>query len=247
MKKTFAWTTMLMLVLASGVFAQSLGTVFTYQGKLNDGGSVANGIYDLEFKLFKGLTSGSQVGITNVKEDVNVYDGHFTVSLDFGNMAYLGDPRYLEIGVRPYTSTGAFTTLSPRQLVAPTPYALYAEKSNWNSLEHMPSDIADGDDNTMLTESQVDVYVADNGYLNSGSSLNWLNLYNIPIGFVDGIDNVDDADWTISGSNMYSAVPGNVGIGTSSPSHPLDVNGIIGSNGLYGPAYLDLKSEGDIE
>jgi hypothetical protein len=31
-----------------------------------------------------------------------------------------------------------------------------------------------------------------------------------------------DGDWTISGSNMYSAVPGNVGIGTTAPSFRLD-------------------------
>ena len=146
MKKALVWTTMLVLILNSGVFAQSLGTAFTYQGKLNDGGSPANGMYDLEFKLYKGLTTGSQVGITRIKENVYVYDGYFTAPLDFEDMAFLGDPRYLEIGVRLYTSTGTFTTLIPRQLVSPTPYALYAEKSNWNYLEHIPADIADGDD-----------------------------------------------------------------------------------------------------
>lgn len=41
-----------------------------------------------------------------------------------------------------------------------------------------------------------------------------------------------DADWTIAGSNMYSAVSGNVGIGTSSPSAKLDVNGDIATSDL---------------
>jgi len=36
-----------------------------------------------------------------------------------------------------------------------------------------------------------------------------------------------DGDWTVSGSNMYSAVTGNVGIGTSAPSQKLDVLGNI--------------------
>lgn len=36
-----------------------------------------------------------------------------------------------------------------------------------------------------------------------------------------------DGDWNISGSNMYSAVPGNVGIGLSSPQEKLDINGNI--------------------
>ncbi len=34
---------------------------------------------------------------------------------------------------------------------------------------------------------------------------------------------VTDADWTINGSDQYSAVAGNVGIGTATPGHKLDV------------------------
>ena len=37
----------------------------------------------------------------------------------------------------------------------------------------------------------------------------WLSLFSSPTG--------NDGDWTISGSNMYSAVVGNVGIGTPTP------------------------------
>jgi roadblock/LC7 domain-containing protein len=40
-----------------------------------------------------------------------------------------------------------------------------------------------------------------------------------------GITAVPDADWTISGSDMYAGVTGNVGIGASSPLHKLDVRG----------------------
>lgn len=36
---------------------------------------------------------------------------------------------------------------------------------------------------------------------------------------------VPDGDWTISGSDLYSAVSGNVGIGTASPSQKLEVSG----------------------
>ena len=39
-----------------------VGTGFTYQGKLTDGGAPANGTYDFEFKLYDDLSVGSQVG-----------------------------------------------------------------------------------------------------------------------------------------------------------------------------------------
>jgi hypothetical protein len=44
-----------------------------------------------------------------------------------------------------------------------------------------------------------------------------------------------DEDWIISGSNMYSGVGGNVGIGTASPGGSLDVDGslVIGNEGIY--------------
>jgi hypothetical protein len=99
-------------------------TAFDYQGRLSDGGNPANGSYDLQFRLFDALTSGSQIASTLVREDVVVTNGVFGVSLDFGAAAFPGANRWLEIGVRPGTSTGAFTTLSPLQPITSSPYAV---------------------------------------------------------------------------------------------------------------------------
>jgi hypothetical protein len=104
------------------------GTGFTYQGKLLDGGVPANGTYDLQFKLFDALTNGNQVGSTLTQPSVPVTNGLFTVQLDFGNV-FNGTALYLEIGVRPGGSSGAYTTLTPRQPLSPTPYALQAQQA----------------------------------------------------------------------------------------------------------------------
>ena len=100
------------------------GTAFTYQGRLNDGASPANGIYDLMFSLF-GLNSGGAAitgPLTNTAVTVN--NGLFVVTLDFGNQ-FPGTNRWLEIGVR--TNGGAaFTTLNPRQALTAAPYAITA-------------------------------------------------------------------------------------------------------------------------
>src|SRR5437660_3428892 len=51
------------------------------------------------------------------------------VSLDFGTSVFSGAPAWLEIGVRPAESLANFTILAPRQLLTPTPYAIYTLKA----------------------------------------------------------------------------------------------------------------------
>jgi hypothetical protein len=54
-----------------------------------------------------------------------VTNGLFTVALNFGSGPFAGADRWLEIGVR---SNGlvVYATLTPRQLLRPTPYAMFA-------------------------------------------------------------------------------------------------------------------------
>src|SRR5437016_11429385 len=105
---------------ASVTFAQT--TSFIYQGRLTDGGTAANGNYDLQFGLFDSLSGGAQVGSTQTINTVPVSNGVFTVSLDFGANAFTGANRFLEISARP--TGGSFTLLTPRQQVTSTPYAI---------------------------------------------------------------------------------------------------------------------------
>jgi hypothetical protein len=123
-----------------------LGTGFTYQGKLTDGGTPANGLYDFELKLYDALSGGSPVGGTVTLGDVTVTAGLFTVQLDFGNV-FDGMALYLDIGVRPGASVGAYTALAPRQALTATPYAVYASKAPWSGLTGVPAGFADGVDN----------------------------------------------------------------------------------------------------
>ncbi len=99
-------------------------STFTYQGSLNDGGSPANGAYDLQFKLFDALTGGTQIGSTLTVNDLTVTGGVFSTVLDFSTLAFPGVSRFLEISVRPGASAGAYTTLTPRQQITSTPYAI---------------------------------------------------------------------------------------------------------------------------
>jgi hypothetical protein len=118
------WLTALFILLVvypHSATAQSTG--FTYQGRLNDNNQVANGNFDFEFKLFTALTGGTQDGTPREVLNVAVSNGVFTVLVDFGAGAFPGADRFLEIAVRP-AGGGAFTTLTPRQQITLTPYAI---------------------------------------------------------------------------------------------------------------------------
>jgi len=119
----------LMLYPAGLVYAATLGTAFTYQGRLIDANGVANGPYDFEFRLFDDPCTGIQQESTIDINDLDVIEGYFTVELDFGGSVFAGDARWLEIAVRPGDSTGSFDVLSPRQEMTPAPYAIYAENA----------------------------------------------------------------------------------------------------------------------
>ena len=99
--KTF-WTILLLCLIAPlGLCkAGSIGTAFTYQGRLIDNNQPANGLYDLQFRLFDSTSNGNQIGGDVNAPETPVNDGYFTVELDFGNV-FDGNDRWLEIGVRP--------------------------------------------------------------------------------------------------------------------------------------------------
>lgn len=121
------------LLQASAVLAQ-IGSSFTYQGELQDGGAPANGTYDLQFELFDAASVGTMVGGPLISEDVIVNDGVFTVELDFGPFPFVGDLVWLEIGVRDGASSGGFTGLLPRQKITPVPYAQMADRVPQDSI-----------------------------------------------------------------------------------------------------------------
>src|SRR5437867_1885533 len=121
-----ALLSLLLLVANASATTQAQSTAFTYQGRLTDAGIPASGAYDLQLKLYDALTGGLQIGATATLDDVAVSAGIFTVTLDFGAADFPGANRWLEIGVRPGVSTGAYTTLTPRQPITSTPYAINA-------------------------------------------------------------------------------------------------------------------------
>ncbi|MEN8163742.1 MAG: hypothetical protein ABFS37_06415 [Acidobacteriota bacterium] len=154
-------------------WAAEVGTAFTYQGVLADGGTPANGAHDFRFALFDADYGGTQVGSTLFVEDAGVSEGHLTLQLDFGPV-FNGTAVWLEVSVRDGSSTGAYTVLTPRQELSATPYARYAVEA-----QHATS----ADTATSAGDA------AQLGGEDPGYYLEWSNI-NVPPDISDGDDDV---------------------------------------------------------
>jgi hypothetical protein len=113
---------------AAGLFpaAAQLETAFTYQGRLTGNGTPFTGSAEFQPTLWTAESGGSQVAANSpATHIVGVTNGLFVLPLDFGASPFgVGAERWLQLEVR--TAIGAFSTLSPRQQLTATPYALTA-------------------------------------------------------------------------------------------------------------------------
>lgn len=120
---------LLIAIVLPSASGRAQGTAFTYQGRLNDDVSAAHGVYNLKFSLFAGSVGGiATVGpVTN--SAVAVTNGLFTTTVDFGIGVFTGASQWLEIAVST-NGVNSFTTLSPRQQITATPYAIFANTAS---------------------------------------------------------------------------------------------------------------------
>ena len=197
-------------------FAQAQGTAITYQGRLNDAGTPASGLYDFTFLLFDSEADGVAVSGSVVLNAVLVTNGLFSVTLDFGPDIFTGPARWLEITVRT-NGVGDPNILSPRTPLLPAPYSVFAGKAG---------SVASGS----VTADHLNsggVRPAAGQFLSyDGANFLWTDP-----GVVVG------NTWLLNGANTYYNA-GNVGIGTDSPASKLDVRGSLvletgGSPALY--------------
>jgi hypothetical protein len=201
---------MALSILAGVHSGHAQGTAFTYQGRLDNGTSTATGSYDLTFSVFDADTAGNQVGVTLTNTAVGVSNGLFTVTLDFGAGVFDGTARWLEIGVATNGDSN-FATLSPRQPVTPTPYAIYS--ANAASAAAVATGVI-APDQLATPAPPVDGQVL----AFTGGSLQWTDPA-VAGGSV----------WSLNGSSaFYNA--GNVGIGTASPLEKLTIAGVTSYN-----------------
>src|SRR5260370_9244078 len=116
---------LLLLLSANAAFAQSTG--FTYQGRLQDTGTPANGSYDLQFTLWDAASGGTQqpqpTPMPVTRSAIAVANGIFTVQLDFGPSAnaFPGADRFLRTAAG-LPASASSPIFSPRHRITCTPH-----------------------------------------------------------------------------------------------------------------------------
>jgi YVTN family beta-propeller protein len=195
------------LDLQPSTFAQ--GTAFSYQGRLNDGGSPATGIYDLRFTVCDALTSGNVVAGPKTNSATGITNGLFAVILDFGSGVFTGSNRWVEIAART-NGAAAFTTLAPRQPIQPVPYAIMANSAS-NLLGNLPAGQLSGTiplaqlPGAVVTNNNVTSVTLNGAFTGSGANLTSLNANNlssgtVPLAQLNGItsNQLDAATWQLA-------------------------------------------------
>ncbi len=174
--KCYMAVILLVTIATLNIYSQS--DEFIYQGNLAFNGQPANGSYDFEFRLFSTFVGGTQIDVTRTHFGVQVTNGHFAVSLLFDD-GFDGSTRYLDISVRP-AGGGAYTTLTPRTLIATTPYAMRStnafQAANATTAETAQSAAFAEKAGSALTAGSADVAANATNATNAATASNALAL-----------------------------------------------------------------------
>ncbi|MFC1930531.1 hypothetical protein ACFLWE_01400 [Chloroflexota bacterium] len=193
--------------------------MINYQGQLTDssGDPMADGYYQMEFKLYQVPTEG--IPLWTETQIVPLSGGLFNVLL--GSVNILGQENfngvtYLEVAVEGEVMT-------PRQQFVSVPYALQAHDT-MNLGGYAAGDYA--------TKNELGASGTIN---NTGNPVEWTKLKNVPSGFADGVDDADGATGATGPQGLTGATGPQGATGATGPQGATGATGPQGATGATGP------------
>lgn len=198
--------------------------MMSYQAVIRDGSNnlVSSSSIGMQISILQGSASGTtvytetQTPISNANGLVSIQIGNGAiVSGSFAAIDWSNGPYFIKTETDPSGGT-AYSITGTSELLS-VPYALHAKTA-----ESVTNDLVDDADADPTNELQNLSLSGTNLSITSG---NTVDLSSLP----------DDGDWVTSGTNIYNANSGNLGVGTNSPNAKLHVNGdvriVTGSEG----------------
>ena len=229
--------------------SKAVPSQLNYQGDLADAAdsSAVTATLEMTFRLFDSETKGAELW-AETHSAVEVNSGLFQVLL--GSTAPFPD------GLFNGTELWLQTEVGPEVLAPRKPLVSVAYSHRTNSAEMLLDNTLTDLDDRWVNEEALDhldaadgdpasaVHVDDAGKVGIGTasplteldvngSINATTYYGDG-SHLTGISGTADSDWTVAGDDMYSAVTGYIGIGTTTPSYPLEVNGPVSAATYYG-------------
>lgn len=263
----FLLLTLLLTIAPGRAAAVPMSHGFTYQGQLQQSGVPVEGTVSLTFSLWDAAgtgtppTGGAQIGDTQVLANVAVTGGVFSVVLNagdqFGNSAFNGQARWLQIAVCTDSTCASTTVLGPRQLITGAPYALGPWQLVGGNVNYMQGNVGIGTQAPALP-----LHVKGTGEIArvEGASSAAANIAYVGFGKPGGVLSGYVGDASASDNDTYlgsqannvniyaggfvmsAQTNGHVGIGTYSPASALEVRGDI-RLGAFGEFLATSSSE----
>ena len=269
MKKIFI-STLALLCLCNFIFSQA-PQLINYQAIAHDnnGDPLTNKNITVRIGIISDAINGSLEWEEDHALTTNDY-GLFSLKIgngtstnsgnqnSFANISWKNQIHFLNIQV---DEGLGFEDLGTQQLVS-VPYALFAKEAESVS-NPTTSNLIDNQNGTFTYFNEIGLMTTFNANIDDADAnpanelISSASLNNTSIEIIEGtvthsidlnplLGAINDSDWVVDNNNIYSAVSGNVGIGTTNPTTPLQIDytgqvglQVNGNNSSWNSIYMN--------